>query len=149
MFYIYEKSSTYIIGKPDRNGGNESRQSPRTHRRTRAEPRRVGRAGRASARTQHHEARGGLAPWRSGACSAGLPAASWARPWVAVIESVTFSGPLTGANGSSSYPGASGSSRAGGQRALRHGPEPRGQRPDRVHVRYGLPARGGVRPPKQ
>ena len=33
-------------------------------------------------------------------CSAGLPAASWARPWVAVIERMAFSGPLTGANGS-------------------------------------------------
>ena len=33
-------------------------------------------------------------------CSAGLPAASWARPWVAVIERMTFSGPPTGANGS-------------------------------------------------
>ena len=30
-----------------------------------------------------------------------------------------------------------------------NGPEPRGLRPDRVHVRYGLPARGGLRPPKQ
>ena len=38
-------------------------------------------------------------------CSAGLPAASWARPWVAVIERSTFSGPPTGANGSAVYAG--------------------------------------------